>query len=389
MTLKRAIGKLHLWLGLASGLVVFILGITGCILVFEYDLRDLIYKDRYFIEQENKPRLPVQQMISIGEQAMGHGLKATAVRIYEAGNRTAAIYVYKENPRGWNYFDAIDAEYTVFVNPYNGRVQHVENTKFEFFRLMVMLHYDLLMESIGKQVIGWSTVIFIVLLISGLILWWPKNKAAAKQRFAFRWKDTTKWKRKNYDLHNILGFYALIAALIIGLTGLVWAFKWFDHSLQWLANGGSATPEEKTYHSDSLAVKKPGVLDMVVADMRKRSPNELYAVSIPQTAKEAIYAYSQTESVGYKWTSLYYDRNTGANLYTQYYSERVAGDKLRSMNYYIHTGAILNMPGKILAFIVSFICAGLPVTGFYIWIGRKNKKKAKRPVHLHRRINTS
>lgn len=44
------------------------------------------------------------------------------------------------------------------------------------------------------------------------------------------------------------------------------------------------------------------------------------------------------------------------------------------MNYYIHTGAILSLPGKILAFIISFICAGLPVTGFYIWLGRKRKK---------------
>jgi len=48
------------------------------------------------------------------------------------------------------------------------------------------------------------------------------------------------------------------------------------------------------------------------------------------------------------------------------------------MNYDIHTGAILGLPGKILAFFASLICASLPVTGFYIWYGRKYKKKEKK-----------
>ena len=40
MTFKKAIGKIHLWLGLASGLVVLLLGITGCILAFEMEIRN-------------------------------------------------------------------------------------------------------------------------------------------------------------------------------------------------------------------------------------------------------------------------------------------------------------------------------------------------------------
>jgi uncharacterized iron-regulated membrane protein len=47
------------------------------------------------------------------------------------------------------------------------------------------------------------------------------------------------------------------------------------------------------------------------------------------------------------------------------------------MNYDIHTGAILGLPGKFLAFFASLICASLPVTGVYVWWGRKNKAKKK------------
>jgi uncharacterized iron-regulated membrane protein len=45
------------------------------------------------------------------------------------------------------------------------------------------------------------------------------------------------------------------------------------------------------------------------------------------------------------------------------------------MNYDIHVGAIIGLPGKILMFFISLICASLPITGVYIWWGRRNKEK--------------
>jgi uncharacterized iron-regulated membrane protein len=61
-------------------------------------------------------------------------------------------------------------------------------------------------------------------------------------------------------------------------------------------------------------------------------------------------------------------------------------DNLMRMNYDIHTGAIIGLPGKILAFLASLVVASLPITGFYIWWGRKQKKKeeAKLSIELHK-----
>jgi uncharacterized iron-regulated membrane protein len=56
------------------------------------------------------------------------------------------------------------------------------------------------------------------------------------------------------------------------------------------------------------------------------------------------------------------------------------GESISAMNYDIHVGAVLGIPGKILAFLASLIAASLPVTGFYIWWGRRNKKQAAPPV---------
>lgn len=375
MTVKKIVGNLHLWLGLASGLIVILLGITGCILAFEYEIRDVVYKDRYFVEPQPAARRSIKELLPIAQQYLGKDYPISSINAYDDKDRAFSFSTYKINSKGWNYFDAVTYGYTVYLNPYTGKLLKIEDSKMEFFRVVLMLHYNLWMENIGKQVIGWSTVIFIALLLSGLVLWWPKNKAAAKQRFSFRWKDTTKWKRKNYDLHNILGFYAMILALIIALTGLVWAFEWFDNGVQWLANGGMATPVEKEYKSDSTAIKNAAVFDIVLDDMRKRAPNEIYYIDVPVTKSAVIYSNSQAVKDDYKWTSFNYDQNTGKNLAVRFYEEKPFGEKLRNMNYYIHTGGIISIPGKIIAFIISFICAGLPITGFYIWWGRKHKKR--------------
>ena len=370
---------MHLWLGLSSGLVVFMLGLTGCFLAFEYEIKDILYKDKYTTTPQQTAPLPVSTLLPIAEKAAGHPIDGVTI-----SSQPGKTFMFTASHFGesWNYFNAIPYSYTVFVDPYNGQVKGVENSKLEFFRLVLMLHYDLFLESTGKKIIGWSTVIFIVMLITGLVLWWPKNKAAAKQRFWFRWKKgTTKWKRKNYDLHNIFGFYAMIFALIIAMTGLVWAFRWFDNSVQWVANGGAATPPEKEFYSDTLHPNKQAdIFDKVLTDMKARDGKaDSYYVGIPEDNKSVIYGYSEKEDDGYKWTSYNYDQYSGKNLEVKYFKDKVAGEKLRNMNYYIHTGAVWGMPGKILAFFISFICAGLPITGFYIWWGRKKKKVLSSP----------
>jgi uncharacterized iron-regulated membrane protein len=68
-----------------------------------------------------------------------------------------------------------------------------------------------------------------------------------------------------------------------------------------------------------------------------------------------------------------FDQYTGRFLAEKNHKDKNFGEKLITANYDIHVGAILGLPGKILAFIASFICGMLPVTGFIIWWGRRNK----------------
>src|SRR3569833_917781 len=93
------------------------------------------------------------------------------------------------------------------------------------------------------MVVGISVLIFLALMITGIILWWPKRKSDRKRSFTIKWGS--RWRRVNYDLHNVLGFYATSIAIILAISGLSIAFDWVRNGIYDTANLGKKHPDEK------------------------------------------------------------------------------------------------------------------------------------------------
>lgn len=374
MSLKKIIGKVHLWLGFVSGIIVFIISITGCLYAFQAEIQDLTQSYRFVAEQPDGAMLPPSRLKAIGEgQLPGKHIHAV---LYGEKGRAAQVIFFNFEPR---YYDI------VYVNPYSGEVLKVEDVDANFFQIILDGHFYLwLPDAIGQPVTATATLIFVVMLISGIVLWWPKNKKAAGQRFTIKW--SARWRRKNYDLHNVLGFYASWIAIIFAVTGLVWGFQWFAKGYYSLAGGEKSLMymdpvSDTTAH---LAAGRPAI-DQVWDLMRREHPDaKVMEIHVPE-GDLAISATANTESDTY-WKTDYrfFDQHTLAELSVDHvygrFGEAKAADKLMRMNYDIHVGAILGLPGKILAFFISLICASLPVTGIYIWWGRRNKEKASKDV---------
>ncbi len=387
MTFKKFIGKIHLWLGLASGLVVFIVSATGCLWVFQDELRPIVYADRMFVEAPPQAeRLPVAELVDRAEAALDNQYKAERMHLPTSPDESTYVQFRKFNVEEdglspiW-YTDYMEYYYKVFLNPYTGEVIKIENTKWEFFNVVLWLHFSLLLNySIGHTIVGYAVLIFVVMLITGLVLWWPKNKAAAKQRFWFRWKPTTRWRRKNYDLHNIAGFYSLIIALLIALTGLVWAFEWVDHSVQWLANGGK-TINEPFPEYNITPTEAEGVLDRIITGMYASYPQaQSFYLRFPRTNDAPLFLSVILSNSGYdNYFSCQFNPYTGEQLEETHFADMNNGEKAHALNYPIHVGSILGFPGKVLAFLASLVSASLPVTGFYIWWGKRRKSRKRKP----------
>jgi uncharacterized iron-regulated membrane protein len=388
--MKKAIGQIHLWLGLASGLVVFIVSLTGCIYVFEEELSSISYHNRREVAvAPGAVKKPLSELLQIAEKELGEDHPVQAIEIPTTPGETYKFRpVQVRDKKAYTHFGEIVYQRKLYIDPYTGEVVENENTKYEFFTLVLRLHRNLLLNrETGTTIVGVSVLIFVVMLISGIVLWWPKNKRSIKSRISFEWKKTTRWKRKNYDLHNVPGFYSLFILLIIALTGLVWSFEWFDHSVQWVANGGSKPAKQKALLSDTTKTSTVLPIDIIYADLAAINPDALvFNINLPDKAKGAVNASARHEvHANYQVIRYQFDQYTGRRLGTTTFAQKSGGEKLRAMNYDIHTGSILGLPGKFLAFFASLISASLPITGFLIWYARKNKKPINRPGPAARR----
>lgn len=377
---RRINDWLHLWLGLVSGLVVFIVSITGCFYAFEQEIKDALEPWR-FVEVQNKPFVPPSQLLDTAQKYMP-GVAPTGLTYSNAEGAAAVGFSIMEN--GKRSFTA------VFINPYTGaflqKQQAIGEGKFDFFRFIIDGHRALwLPYEIGRPIVGVATLVFVVLLISGLIMWWPGkwSKANTSKSFKIKWKAG--FKRVNYDLHNVVGFYSLVLAFVLAVTGLVWSFAWFEDSLYFVTSGGQSKPGHHHPHSDiskaaTFANDTVSALDRAWYKTLAREPNAqgMYMTPLLKDKEDAIeiIAY-QDHGSWYNRNEYYYDQYTLELFRVQgdRFSEAGFADQLAMLNYDIHIGAALGLPGKILAFLVSLICASLPVTGFLVWWNKKKPKK--------------
>lgn len=372
MTIKKIIGKLHLWLGLSSGIVVFIVAITGCLYAFQEEIQDFTQPYR-FVEPQDKAFLPPSTIREIADAALPdkhiHGV------LYKGKDRSSIAIYYSYDDK---YYDL------VYVNPYSGKVLQVEDMYENVFKFILDGHFYLwLPHKIGQPLVSVFTLIFVVMLISGIVLWWPRNKNGTRQRFSIKW--SARWRRRNYDLHNVLGFYASALALILALTGLVWGFEWFRDAAYATAGGQkSLTYTEPLSDTTSSATKSISEsVDLLWRKLRNAYPNSgSIEAHFPETNQSPIHiAINPDEGTYWKIDYLYFDQYTLEEVSVDHIWDRFekasVADKLMRMNYDVHTGAIFGLAGKALMFLASLIVASLPITGFYIWWGRKNKKKSK------------
>jgi uncharacterized iron-regulated membrane protein len=371
--LKKISSQLHLWLGISSGLVVFVVALTGCILVFEEELEPVIHRSFHVVTvPENLSRLPLDSLTYIAQAQFPK-------------NKLSRIIVEKEADRsvlfGFNQGKKQKELLTVAMNPYTGQVMGSRAEHDTFFEVVLRLHRYLCMGDTGKVITGISCICFLTIMITGLVLWWP-NRKNKKQRFRVKWDASP--KRLNWDLHAVFGFYVLPFVFLIALTGLVWSYRWVNN-LIYLAFDGK--PQQKREAPVQLpAVEKSAThYQQILNETHKLLPNPgkvTFTTLDADTLSVTIAKTDDAAAISNVVSFLYFNKTDGALVSTRLYKDETPGFKARRVVFPVHTGSLLGLPTKIIAFIASFIAASLPVTGVIIWLGRKKKgkKKAKKTL---------
>lgn len=368
--MKKWIRRIHLWLGLASGLLVFIIAVTGALYAFQDEIQDLTQPYRRVVAQQRPVLLPSAIQKIAATTLPGKSLHSIN---YFNDNRSIELVYYHYEP---TYY------YKAYLNPYTGELLHVQNMTEGFFNFILEGHmYLWLPREIGTVVVLSATLIFSVMVISGLMLWWPRSRKLSGQRFWFRWKVTTSAKRKTWDLHSILGFYSCAVALVFIITGLVWVLPVFADGWYRLVGGKKSIVYAEPL-SSSLPSGKGNMLDeLFVLKKEERLRSSAWELHPPGTDSSSILVMANPDK-GVYWRSDYtfYDQYSLQELPVQHlwgkYQAATGADKILRLNYDIHVGAVLGLPGKTMAFLFSLMIASLPVTGFLIWWGRRKKMRS-------------
>ena len=375
--------RIHLYLSLAAGLVILTACLTGAILVFEKDLQMAMSKKRYYVEAgENK--LSLDRLVKAVKDSFPDA-KVNGIKVYADASRSAEVSVAfpKKTAKAEAPIAGVEKKgtpqrqpgFTIYVNPYTGQVLEKYSYRETGFYTVFALHRWLLggEKSIGKYIVGVSTFIFLFILITGIVLWWPKTKAILKQRLQIKW--TAGWKRLNHDMHLVFGFYSAIFLFIFAFTGLAWSFEWFNKGIYTVTNSPLKAPPPPT--STYVAGAKRISYDAAFAAAKTVDANaEFYNISMPKDSAEAVAVTLLGKNAPHEGATdaVYLDQYAGTILNKMSFADRSLGARVRSTFKPVHTGSIWGTPSKIIAFVVCLFGVTFPITGTIMWINRTRKK---------------
>ena len=398
--MKKTFRKIHLWLAVPFGLIITIICFTGALLVFEDQVTQLTNRHLYYVESPGSQPLPVGTLVEKVESQLTKGATITGVTIYPQPDRSYQVNL--SAPKGA----------AVYIDPYTGEVLG-QSQRTPFFRTVFMLHRWLLGSRPadggifwGKSIVGVSTLLMVVILITGLVIWWPRSRKGLKQgvTIALRKGKARFW----HDLHTAGGVYALVLVLVMGLTGLTWSFDWYRNGfyrvfgVETSAPSGGRTAQASAPQEPRQKAEPKGGDDRTQRESRptgedrgSRTENsfahwqQVYdrlsrenpdAVKIEITDGTASVSNNRYGNI--RGTDRYtFDPQSGQITGASLYKDTGNSGKIRGWIYSVHTGAWGGNLTRIIWFLAALLGATLPLTGYYLWIKRLYRKRHNRAVH--------
>jgi uncharacterized iron-regulated membrane protein len=208
---RRALFQIHLWSGIATGIYILLISVTGSILVFRIELHKMFTKP------------PVTVTVS-GEPLDDDHLKAAATRAFP-GTSVTNIWKAKKPEQAveiWLSRPSQSGSLHRIFNPYTGEsLGYPDPAGVRFIVWLASLHDDLLNGETGRKVNGAGAIALTLLCITGLVVWWP---GVSNWRRSLTVDLKSNWKLFNWNLHSAAGFWSFLLVFMWALSGIYLAF---------------------------------------------------------------------------------------------------------------------------------------------------------------------
>lgn len=389
--IRKLCNDIHLYLGLASGLVVLLVCFSGTIYVYNTELVEAAAPHLYKVKTTpGTLRQPVDSLASQVERLTGGTIASITV---PASATRSFQFSVKQKGESRNI--------TYMVNPYTGELlgsSKEKNGTREWMSTFFSMHRWLLLDKIEKPIFGklpnrklgsiitgWATILFTLGCLTGLIIWFPQKVRNWKQGLKIKIKAN--WKRVNHDLHNTLAFYALVFLLLMGLTGPFFSFDWYRAGLQKTLGTykpKTATPEkapESILPADTNTVHLPASALLNIASSELSYKGDCI-ISMPASKKGTIgiSKYRTGFFAPAAGDRLTLDQYTGTVLKKDIFRDRPFNQRVAGSIKSLHLGNVYGGFTKLIYFLACLIATSLPITGTLIWINKMKKKPRPLPA---------
>ncbi|SMO57225.1 PepSY-associated TM helix domain-containing protein [Melghirimyces algeriensis] len=386
--LFRAIWRWHFYAGMIFAPLLVMLAITGGIYLFKSQIESMMYKDLYQVQVERKEWTPSDQINQV-KQAYPDA-QVTRYRPPEEANRSSEVGIVDGGK-----------SLTVFVNPYNGAILGELNDDSRLMDQLEKIHGELMAGTWGDRLVELAACWGLILLITGVYLWWPRGRFGVFGTLLPRLKTgkRTFWR----DLHAVPAFWLSLGIAFLILTGLPWSGFWGEQVQRLGTEAGIGYPAAIWFgEKPESTVPSKNVADVPWAAEQRPAPqsNDYKAspISIDKVVKIAdtrhvhpgydVY-FPKGQKGGYT-ISVFPDKSTDeATLHLDQYSGKVLDDyrfddygpmaKLIATGITLHKGThfgFLNQLGGLI------VCIGIVViafTGVVMWWKRKPSNRLGAP----------
>jgi uncharacterized iron-regulated membrane protein len=353
---RKLLLRVHLWLGVAAGLFLIVLGVTGSIIAFEGDIDHWLHPRLWFVS---------------GERPLDEGALLAAVEPRVAPARIGAI----EMPRQANLAQRMSLSdgTSITVNPYTGailgrvrRPTRADRILGNIHQLHLRLAFDgrAAWAPAGKVAVSYAGLILCILAPTGLVLWLRTKRASIK------WQQAS-WFRRCFDLHLAIGIWAGFFLFVAGFTGILIGFESGEKAIYALTQSERPKFGPSAKSEPAPAGAQPIGIDRAIAIGRAAlPPGVVDAIVLPATPKSVygVIVRVPEETSGSAHTGAVIDQYTGKVLQAHNFLTDSQGYRWIRFNRSIHTGDFGGLAGHIVMSATSLLLVAMVLTGFVIWL---------------------
>ncbi|MFE4352031.1 PepSY-associated TM helix domain-containing protein [Peribacillus butanolivorans] len=391
-SLYRTVWRWHFYAGIIFAPLLIILAVTGSIYLFKPQIEKVLYQDyQEVIPQADK--IPASQQIEKVKKLYPDAV-VTKYHPGENASRSSEVSITSNNE-----------SLTIFIDPYTGKSIGELNDQDRIMDKIEEIHGELMAGTLGDRIVELAACWAVVLIVSGLYLWYPKNKLSLSGVLFPRINKGKNIFRR--DLHAVPAFWISAGMLFLIMTGLPWSGFWGSNFQSLATNSGSGYPPSIWTGSAPTSLIKTKViadvpwaaenLDVPISDIQGFIPLSIddvvtianregmhpsYSINIPQEA-DGVYTLSAFPPKAQDEATIHVDQYSGAVLADYRYDHYGFIGKIVAWGITLHKGTQFGLINQIFSLLICLGIILVAVSGFYLWWKRKPKKGLGAPKAPH------